>query len=141
MLLTKECDYGIRIIRALAGGEKKTVAVICEMEQIPVPYAYKILKKLERAGLLRSLRGRDGGYQLAKSLDEITLYDIVTAVDEHLFIFECLSDHSHCPLHQADKLCTVHLELDRLQALLLTEMQAKTMRQILQTPSIPPADR
>ena len=132
MVLTKECDYGVRIIRALSDGEKKMVKAICDMEYIPVPYAYKISKKLEHAGLLLSLRGRDGGYQLTKSLDAMTLYDIVTAVDENLFIFECLSDNNHCPFHQPGKPCTVHLELERLQALLVAEMQMKTMREVLQ---------
>jgi len=138
MLLTKECDYGVRIIRALADGKKKTVATICEIERIPIPYAYKILKKLEYAGLLQARRGREGGYHLAKSLDVITLYDIVTAVDENLLIFECLSNHKHCPLHQPNKPCNVHLEFDRLQALLVAEMQAKTMCEVLQMPPFVP---
>jgi len=133
MLLTKEGDYGARIIRALADGEKKTVAVICEKECIPVPFAYKILKKMEHAGLLKGTRGREGGYQLSKDPSEITLYDIVTAVYENMFLFECLSDHEHCPRNNPDDPCTVHVEFNRLQELLIAEMQSKTMHEILQT--------
>jgi len=131
MLLTKECDYGVRIVRGLADGRKKTVNALCKKEQIPVPYAYKILKKLEQAGLLHSLRGRDGGYQLARSLDEMTLYNIFAAVDEQLFIFECLDDKKICPFHRPQEPCSVHLELERLQDVLIGEMRAKTMRQVL----------
>jgi Rrf2 family protein len=132
MLLTKEGDYGARIIRTLASGEKKAVAVICENEHIPIPFAYKILKKMEHAGLLKGIRGRNGGYKLIKTLGEITLYDVMTAVDETIFIFECLSDRKYCPLNRADSPCAVHLELDRLQNLLIAEMQKKTMRELLQ---------
>jgi Rrf2 family protein len=122
----------VRIIRALADGNKSTVAAICEDELIPMAYAYKILKKLENAGLIQGLRGRNGGYQILKSVEAMSLYDIVTAVDESLFIFECLSDHKHCPLHQQDNPCAVHLEFERLQNILVAEMQAKTMCEVLQ---------
>ena len=134
ILLTKECDYGVRVIRALADGEKRNVATICTAELVPMPYAYKILKKLAHAGLLQVRRGKNGGYFLAKPLSTITLYDIVTAVDENLLIFECLSDQNHCSLHQPDAPCNVHLEFNRLQSQLVAEMQAKTMDEIFQLP-------
>ncbi|MCL2425367.1 MAG: Rrf2 family transcriptional regulator [Oscillospiraceae bacterium] len=131
MLLTKECDYGVRTVRALADGGKKTVAGICKKELIPTPYAYKIMKKLEHAGILQSIRGRDGGYQLAKPLNTITLLDIVTAIDENLFINECLSNKKHCPINDPDDPCTVHIELDRMQSILVAELQSKSMHEIL----------
>jgi len=133
MLLTKECDYGVRAIRSLADGQKQTVAAICEHELIPTQYAYKILKKLEYAGLLQSVRGRDGGYQLAKPLDSITLLEIVGAIDENLFINECLSDEKHCPINNPDNPCAVHIELNRMQAILVSELQSKSMDEILKT--------
>jgi len=131
MLLTKECDYGVRTIRALADGQKRTVAAICEKELIPTPYAYKILKKLEHAGLLQSVRGRDGGYMLAKPLDSITLLDIVTSIDDGLFINECLSSDKHCPINDPKNPCSVHIELDRMQGLLVAELQSRSMREVL----------
>jgi len=134
MLLTKECDYGVRIIRGLVDGERKTVASICEMEKIPVQYAYKIIKKLEHAGMLQSLRGHSGGYKLIKPLDTITLYDIAIAVDENLLVFECLASGKVCSLQHRENPCTVHLEFKRIQDLLVKEMQAKTMREVLLLP-------
>ena len=131
MLLTKECDYGVRTVRALADGNKKTVAEICEQELIPTPYAYKIMKKMEHAGLLHSIRGRDGGYQLAKPLSKITLLDIVSAIDENLFINECLADDKHCPINDPDNPCSVHIELDRMQGILVAELQSKSMCEVL----------
>ena len=77
MLLTKECDYGLRIIRALQDKEIKTVLSICEKEYIPYKYAYKILKKLHKAKLVQNKRGPDGGYFLIKPLSSFTIYDVV----------------------------------------------------------------
>ena len=131
MFLTKECDYGIRVIRALANYQKKTVEEISDAEHIPHQYAYKILKKLERVGFVQSLRGRDGGYQLAKPLYTFTLYDVVSAVDENLFLFECLRGSKLCPLNNLEKPCAVHLEFERIQELLVSEMRSKTMDEVL----------
>jgi len=127
MFLTKECDYGIRIIRALAGEEKKTVETISALEHIPNQYAYKILKKLEHAGFVRSIRGRDGGYQLAKPLSDITLYDIASAMNEKLFLFECLRKDNACSRNSPEQPCAVHVEFRRIQELLTLEMRRKTI--------------
>lgn len=134
MLLIKECDYGIRIIRALSDGALKTVEVISTAEVIPYQYAYKILKKLERAGFVQGIRGRDGGYQLSKLLDSFTLYDVVIAIDENIFVHECLRDGNSCP-HKDEgngTPCTVHHEFNRIQKLIMDEMQKKNMQEVLQ---------
>jgi len=131
MFLTKECDYGIRIIRALADDEKKTVEVISGSEYIPEQYAYKILKKLERAGFVQSIRGRDGGYRLAVSLHNVTLHDIASAVNDNLFIFECLRKGSSCSRNLSEQPCTIHLEFERIQDLLMNEMQRKPISTLL----------
>ncbi|MCL2421255.1 MAG: Rrf2 family transcriptional regulator [Defluviitaleaceae bacterium] len=131
MLLTKECDYGIRIIRTLSNGTKKTVEAICEAEHIPRQYAYKILKKLEQAGFLISLRGRDGGYQLVKSLGTFTLYDVITAVDEKLFVFECLKDGISCPLNTKKSPCAIHKEFALVQNMLKDSLTSKFMDEII----------
>ena len=136
MFLTKEGDYGIRIIRALASGEMKTVDAICACELIPGQYAYKILKKLERAGLVRSIRGRNGGYRLIKQLDKFNLYDIISAIDEQLFLNQCLKQDIECPRNNHDAPCAVHIEFEHLQKVLIDEMQKKNIVQVMQnTPS------
>ena len=131
MFLTRECDYGIRIIRALASGEKTTAEEICAAESIPGQFAYKILKKLERTGWIMSSRGREGGYWLVKSPNELTILDIVSAIDENLFINECLRDDRPCRRNKENHPCAVHRELERIQASLNKELSSKTLLQIL----------
>ncbi|MCL2839487.1 MAG: Rrf2 family transcriptional regulator [Defluviitaleaceae bacterium] len=127
MLLTKECDYGLRIIRTLGDGHKRTVQTICDKEHVPHKYAYKILKKLQHAGLVQNKRGPDGGYFLIKPLNTFTIYDVVSAVNESLFVFECLRDGAICPINNDDKPCIIHGELNRIQNVLMDEMKSKTM--------------
>ncbi|MCL2865142.1 MAG: Rrf2 family transcriptional regulator [Lachnospiraceae bacterium] len=132
MLLTRECDYGVRIIRALSNGEKKMVKTICMEEKVPDQYAYKILKKLEKAGFVQSMRGRDGGYQLIKSLDTFSLYDVVISIDENLFIAGCLYDDDFCSFRDGEHPCKVHKELDRVQQVLVKELKAKKITEIME---------
>jgi len=131
MFLTKECDYGLRIIRALASGEKTTAEEICAAESIPGQFAYKILKKLERAGFLQSSRGRDGGYWLIKPLNAFTIYDIVSSIDENLFINECLRDDRPCVRNHPEEPCAVHRELDRIQTVLVDELCKKSIIEVV----------
>ena len=135
ILLTKKCDYGFRVIRALASDDKRLVKDMCIEEQIPEQYTYKILKKLEHAGLVQSFRGRDGGYQLAKPLSTFTIYDVVSAIEEHPFIVECLRDDVSCPLTSSENPCAVHLEFERLQRMLVDEMKNKYMSDIIKKES------
>ena len=128
MFLTKECDYGIRIIRALADGTKKTVEAIADEQHIPQKYAYKIIKKLDLAGYVQSVRGRGGGYLLLKPLASFNLADVLTTIDAKRYINECLQKDSTCPFKtNPDKPCTVHNELVRLQEMVVSELKMLTL--------------
>jgi len=131
MLLTKEYDYGLRIIRALCDNQIKTVGNICDQEHIPHMYAYKIIKKLQNAGLVQNKRGPSGGYILIKPLDTFTMYDVAIAIDGNMFIFECLRSDKQCPNNSKTTPCSVHAEFIRLQGNLVSQMRAKSMAEIL----------
>ena len=70
MLLTKESDYAIRIVRALKDGNKIRARDICDEEEIPEAFPYKILTKLERANLVHVSRGNSGGCVLVQNTGE-----------------------------------------------------------------------
>ena len=71
-MITRESDYAIRIIRALKDGELLPLEQICQRELVPKQFAYKILKKLERSGLVSIRRGAGGGCILNRSLADLT---------------------------------------------------------------------
>jgi len=132
MLLTRECDYGVRVIRALADKTKKTVDTIAAEELIPKKYAYKIIKKLERAKFVKSIRGRNGGYIISKPLDTFSLLDVVVAVDANRHVNECIRDDSVCQFKDhPTRSCTVHGELVRVQQLIEDELRSTSMAEIL----------
>ena len=131
MFLTKECDYAIRIVRELADMEKKSVKTICDREQVPRPFAYKILKRLENAGLVSASRGTAGGYTLVKSPDNVTLLEIVKAVDSRLFLNECLLPGYSCPHNSNGNYCGVHKEFSRVQKLLIYALNEKSITDII----------
>ena len=131
MFITRECDYAMRVVRSLANKEMKPVKKICEREQIPHPFAYKILKKLEHAGIVNSFRGADGGYQLAKEKGNITLYEIVNAVDKNLVLNECLKDGYKCSRFSDCNTCGVHRELVRIQELINNALCENTIDKLV----------
>lgn len=132
MFITRECDYAVRVVRALNGENRLSVNEICDREDITAPFAYKILKKLQQAKIVTGFRGVHGGYTLNKKPDEITLLDIYSAIDPEMFIVECLNPKKPCQRHGADgKPCMVHLELEKIQNDLCASLKAKTMADIL----------
>ena len=133
MLITRETDYGIRIIRGLANVNKLTVNEICEKEQIPASFAYKILKKLNKSGLVLVLRGAAGGYKLAKQSDEITLLDIMLAIEDEVILNKCQANGYKCEYVECTgQACKVYRELDRIQKIVKEELSRFTLKEILQ---------
>ncbi|GHV94113.1 hypothetical protein AGMMS50293_04330 [Spirochaetia bacterium] len=130
MFITRETDYAIRILRELNGHTRKTVQTICKNEQVPLQYGYKILKKLEKAALVQSFRGINGGYTLTRLARDITLFDVVRAIDEELVLSECLGHDFQCPMNSGKKYCGVHCELRRIQDVLLGALREKSLADI-----------
>lgn len=84
MNISSRCEYALRAVLALArrhGSEPMTSTAIAEERNIPENYLVHIMLQLKKAGLVRSVRGAQGGYLLARSPNAITLHDVVTAVD------------------------------------------------------------
>jgi Rrf2 family protein len=133
MFISKECDYAARIVRELADGGKKTAEDIGRNEKISSQFAYKILKKLEKGGVVRAYRGKNGGYALTKPTDAFSLYDIFSAVEGRLVLTACLQEGLDCPMNRGETPCGVHMELVRLQEMLVEGLKEKTVSEVLTT--------
>ena len=131
MLITRETDYALRTIRALSGGERMTVAQICEKEHIPVPFTYKILKKLTAAGILSVTRGASGGYQLAADLDTLTLWGVVQVTEDECVLMECMLPGHVCEHNCEHVLCRLNRELERVQQVLEDELSRYPLSEVL----------
>ena len=63
---------------------------------VPTPYLEQLLGNLRRAGLIHSVRGAQGGYQIARPPGEITILDVIDAMEGPLELSECMTDEGHC---------------------------------------------
>ena len=133
MFITRECDYAVRVLRALSGENRLSVNEICEKESITAPFAYKILKKLQKAGIVKGYRGVHGGYAMNKSLNELTLFDLYSAIDQDMFIIECMASGYECTADgRGDHLpCYMHRELCDIQQELWGMLRRKSLQEVL----------
>lgn len=86
-------EYGIHSLMCMVDskGDARDMSVreIAELQSVPYDYLAKIFTRLSRAGLVRSMEGKGGGFQLAKPAEHITVLDVVNAIDGDKRIFEC----------------------------------------------------
>ena len=96
--ISKLTDYGTVILACMAGQTERlwTAAEVAEMTKVGLPTVSKLLKKLQRSGLVVSTRGSHGGYQLARPPAEITAARILDALEGPFAITECSGQHSTC---------------------------------------------
>lgn len=92
--LTRMADYAIVLMNqvAIAGGRPLNAGELAAETRVPRPTTTKILKSLTRAELLTSSRGMKGGYMLAFSPIDISVADIVAAVEGPIALTDCIED-------------------------------------------------
>ena len=107
MAVSSKCYYALRAIYALAehaGPEPLRIATIAERELIPIRFLEVILGQLKGGGFVRSRRGADGGYLLAREPASITVGEVMRFVDGPIAPVDCVSQsrpkdcefHGHC---------------------------------------------
>lgn len=131
MVFSKSAEYGLRATLFLVAFEHDSyvsMKVIGEELDISVPFLTKIFQKLTKAGILKSSRGPKGGVALARSAEEITLREIVEAIDGPAIFTECVlglpgcGERNPCPIH--DEWSKVRARLKRLfESRTLAEMR------------------
>jgi Rrf2 family nitric oxide-sensitive transcriptional repressor len=132
-MFSQTVEYALRIVVWLAsqGGKPRTTSQIAEATKIPAGYLAKVLQSLGRARLVDSQRGIGGGFTLAVSPDELSLLDVINAVDAIKRIERCpLKLKSH-----AAELCPLHHRLDEAMALIEKGLGETKIADLLRTPS------
>lgn len=132
MKLTMETDYALRILYCLAKqGKKMDAKMISEQMGVTLRFSLKILRKLVQNGLVKSYKGVNGGYELGVSPAEISLADIVTAVEGKIEISKCLSTQQTCTRVGDPNCCQFRKELNRINQRIIDEFQAVKLEQFL----------
>ena len=99
MQITREGDYGIRSVLYLSRQPFKKISFVNEISEeykIPRSFLAKILQKLVKAKLIRSYRGVKGGFSLAKQAREISMLDVIEAIEGKMCLNICLLDKRKC---------------------------------------------
>lgn len=93
--ITKQADYGIVLLSVLARAEDRwlTASELAGESRLPQPTVRKVLKIMTRSGLLESHRGAHGGYSLASPAEDVTVVEIIGALDGPIAITECIDSH------------------------------------------------
>lgn len=98
MQITRQADYAVRAVLYLArnGDQRTATSMIAEEQRIPPSFLAKIVSQLSIAGLLHTSRGARGGVTLARTPKEITLLEVIEAIDGPIQLNECVGDSSSC---------------------------------------------
>ena len=126
MLITREMDYAVRVVRALKDGTKVSASEVAKKEHLPQAITYKVLNSLLKSKLIGSMRGVNGGYYLKCDLTNTTLYDICVALGEDMSITECVREGYDCINNRCGE-CILNKEFNRIQSSLNRELQMTTL--------------
>jgi Rrf2 family transcriptional regulator, iron-sulfur cluster assembly transcription factor len=99
VLFSRQCEYALQAVMFLTlktEGERTSIKELTEKIHIPYHFLAKILQDLTYKGLLKSQKGPTGGFALAKSAKEITLFDIIDAIDGSGFTQNCILGFPEC---------------------------------------------
>jgi Rrf2 family protein len=131
MIFSKPCQYAILAMTDLASREQDRLIPVKELSEgadVPLPFLAKIIGRLSRHGLIRARRGPGGGVMLARHPSEITMHDIVIAVEGTLETEGCVlglpecSDTAPCPIHEQWKRIRAELN-ETLQVSSLADLE------------------
>lgn len=137
-MLSQTAEYALRAVTFLAEHPDTAFSIprIAEVTHVPPQYLAKIMQDLAKQGVLTSRRGVKGGYALARLAADVTLLEIVQAVDPVLRI-------KRCPLGLAahrDHLCSLHARIDHACALFEDTFQQTTLGDLLAEAALPAVD-
>jgi Rrf2 family protein len=99
--ITRQADYAVRAILYLARlkpGSRAPTARIAHEQKIPTTFLAKIVSQLSVAGIVHATRGARGGVALARPSEEITLLEIIEAIDGPVALNECTINPDVCPM-------------------------------------------
>lgn len=128
--ITKQADYGLVLLALFAkghGGRSFTTKDLAAETHLGLPMVAKILKLLVHAGLLVSHRGVKGGYSLARHPAEITVYDVIAALDGPISLTECSTEGSDC---QVETWCQVRKPWARINEAIKDALQRVSLAEM-----------
>ena len=144
MMFSTKAEYGVRVMVELArraGGEPIPLAEIAAHDGLPLAYLEHLVARLRKAGLVDSRRGSRGGYMLARAASEITMAEVVEALEGSIAPIECISqaaDGSIVCSRESDlnHVCPTKLLWTRVRLSIVSTLRETTLADLLVGPTL-----
>ena len=136
--LSKMTDYAVVVMARMArdGACVQTVPQLAERTGVPAPTVAKLMKLLAPAGLMESHRGATGGYSLTRAAEEISIADIISAVDGPIALTACVDGaEGHCDV---ESLCPMRGNWDKVNRAVRRALEEVTLADMSTVPVFPP---
>ena len=133
MALTVKSSYALRALFELAimtkeeGRDKVTISELSKRQNIPKDFLEKIFSELRDAGILKSIRGKFGGYVLLKEPDKLRLSEIVGILDKPLQSYDCVNGECRLEID-----CAVEFVWKRVHNSMMLELDKMTLQDIIE---------
>ena len=127
--LSKKADYALMAMKHLAQNARPSTSAreIAEQYDIPTELMAKVLQRLARRGLLESHQGTRGGYQLSRPPSDISVADVIQAVDGPLTVTACSTEEENCDQYSK---CSVRDPLWRIKERILVSLQTCSISEL-----------
>ncbi len=134
-LITRHTDYAAKALCYIAQSKGKVVSAseLTEKLKIPRPFLRKILQILHKKGLLKSYKGRNGGFILALSADKIFLVDLIRIFQGPVRLNECIFRKTICSDMNS---CMLRKRIDAIEKRVISELKSITIESLSDQPSV-----
>jgi Rrf2 family protein len=132
MQITRQADYAVRAVLYLARlgqTERAATSQVAQEQNIPPSFLAKIISQLSIAGLLQTSRGARGGVTLAREPADISLLEVIEAIDGPILLNECVGDSATCTF---DEKCPLRPVWCDAQNELVTRLKGTDFAQLLE---------
>lgn len=129
-LITRDTDYAVRALRYISEFGEEIVSAKCLVSElaIPRPFLRKILQRLNKAGILKSYKGKGGGFILCVPAEKIYLTDLIRIFQGPLKLNECLFKKNICP---NKGLCVLRKKMGAIEKRMLRDMEKITIASLV----------
>jgi Rrf2 family protein len=131
MQITRQADYAVRAVLYLANlgtNERAATSIVAEDQRIPPSFLAKIISQLSIAGLLHTSRGARGGVTLAREPQDISLLEVIEAIDGPIQLNECAGEDKECTFIDT---CPLHPVWAEAQNELVTRLKKTNFAQLM----------
>jgi Rrf2 family protein len=128
-LITRDTDYAIRALNYIVCNEGRIVSITELVRELgtPKPFLRKILQLLSINGILKSYKGKNGGFELAREPDDIFLLDLMQIFQGQFKISECIFKKNTCPNQQY---CLLKSQIDSIEKMVLKKISSISLKSL-----------